>query len=402
MNSYRSTILLLFMCIWLMVFLTGCWNSKELSAISVVMALGIDAVDDQYEVSLQVVDPSKMSQNSPTERTPTIVFSKRADTIFEAIRKLTTESSRKMYMSHLKFVIFDEKTAKKGIKEPLDFLFRDHEVRPDFFLAVVRENSAKEAVTFVAPTEVLPAMDMYKALKNSEKAWAPTSAVNVKDLLQKFTEDGIEPVLTGIRLTNLEKGLTIDNVTKSPQHVKYFFTGIGVFKGDRLIDWMNDSQSKAFTYISNRVSSTVASIDCPNSKGKFVVEVIRSKTKMRPQIIDHEPHITLIVDAESNIGTVSCKADLRNEETFRDFQKSAKEHLERSLKEGIQNAQQMGSDIFGFGEAFHRKFPREWHRWKKDWSQKFQTLEVDIQLNYHLVRFGDITSPIDIGTHNQE
>ncbi|MGY5486911.1 Ger(x)C family spore germination protein [Paenibacillus sp. ALE2] len=402
MNSYRSTILLLFMCIWLMVFLTGCWNSKELSAISVVMALGIDAVDDQYEVSLQVVDPSKMSQNSPTERTPTIVFSKRADTIFEAIRKLTTESSRKMYMSHLKFVIFDEKTAKKGIKEPLDFLFRDHEVRPDFFLAVVRENSAKEAVTFVAPTEVLPAMDMYKALKNSEKAWAPTSAVNVKDLLQKFTEDGIEPVLTGIRLTNLEKGLTIDNVTKSPQHVKYFFTGIGVFKGDRLIDWMNDSQSKAFTYISNRVSSTVASIDCPNSEGKFVVEVIRSKAKMRPQIIDHEPHITLIVDAESNIGTVSCKADLRNEETFRDFQKSAKEHLERSLKEGIQNAQQMGSDIFGFGEAFHRKFPREWHRWKKDWSQKFQTLEVDIQLNYHLVRFGDITSPIDIGTHNQE
>lgn len=279
MNSYRSTILLMFMCIWLMVFLTGCWNSKELSAISVVMALGIDAVDDQYEVSLQVVDPSKMSQNSPMERTPTIVFSKRADTIFEAIRKLTTESSRKMYMSHLKFVIFDEKTAKKGIKEPLDFLFRDHEVRPDFYLAVVRENSAKEAVTFVAPTEILPAMDMYKALKNSEKAWAPTSAVNVKDLLQKFTEDGIEPVLTGIRLTNLEKGLTIDNVTKSPQHVKYFFTGIGVFKGDRLIDWMNDSQSKAFTYISNRVSSTVASIDCPNSKGKFVVEVIRSKQR---------------------------------------------------------------------------------------------------------------------------
>ncbi|KAF6606009.1 Ger(x)C family spore germination protein, partial [Paenibacillus sp. EKM208P] len=95
---------------------------------------------------------------------------------------------------------------------------------------------------------VLPAMDMYKALRLSEKAWAPTSAVNVKDILQKFTEDGIEPVLTGIRLTNLEKGLTIDNVTKSPQHVKYFFTGIGVFKGDRLIDWMDDSQSKAFTY----------------------------------------------------------------------------------------------------------------------------------------------------------
>ncbi|WKL01935.1 hypothetical protein Q0F98_37110 [Paenibacillus amylolyticus] len=117
-------------------------------------------------------------------------------------------------MSHLKFVIFDEKTASTGIKKPLDFLFRDHEVRPDFHLAIVRGSTAKDAVSFVAPTEVLPAMDMYKALKVSEKTWAPTSAVDVKDLLQRLTKEGIEPVLTGIRLNNLNKGLTIDNVKK--------------------------------------------------------------------------------------------------------------------------------------------------------------------------------------------
>ncbi|WP_444547184.1 Ger(x)C family spore germination protein [Paenibacillus polymyxa] len=132
-----------------------------------------------------------------------------------------------------------KKQQKKGIKEPLDFLFRDHEVRPDFYLAVVRENSAKEAVTFVTPTEVLPAMDMYKALKNSEKAWAPTSTVNVKDLLQKFTKDGIEPVLTGIRLTNLEKGLTIDNVTKSPNMLNIFSLELVFSRAiDLSIGWM--------------------------------------------------------------------------------------------------------------------------------------------------------------------
>lgn len=102
---------------------------------------------------------------------------------------------------------------------------------------------------------------------------------------------------------------------------------------------MDDSQSKAFTYISNRVSSTVASINCPNSKGKFVVEVIRSKVKIRPEIIDHESRISLIVDTESNIGTVSCNANLKNEETFRNLQETAKEHLEQSLKGGIRNAQ---------------------------------------------------------------
>lgn len=72
-------------------------------------------------------------------------------------------------------------------------------------LPLSEETRQSDTVTFVAPTEILPAMDMYKALRLSEKAWAPTSAVNVKDILEKFTEDGIEPVLTGIRLTNVEK-----------------------------------------------------------------------------------------------------------------------------------------------------------------------------------------------------
>ena len=395
MNSYRSTMSTVLVYILLMVVVTGCWNSKELNEISVVMAMGIDTVDDQYEISLQVVDPSQMSRNRAMERSPTIVFSSRASTLFEALRKLTTESSRKMYMSHLKFVIFDEDTAKKGIKKPLDFLFRDHEVRPDFHLAVVRGSSAKDAVTFVAPTEVLPAMDMYKALNVSEKTWAPTSAVNVKDLLQRLKKDGIEPVLTGIRLNNLDKGLNVDNVTKSPQHANYLFTGIGVFQGDRLIGWIEESKSKAFTYISNRVSSSVASIGCPNSEGKFAFEIIRNNVKIKPEIKDNEPSITLVVETEANIGEVACTADLKDDKTFNEFQEAARNEQEQILMEGIQKAQQIGSDIFGFGEALHQRFPREWHQWRGDWKQKFQKLEVKLDIHFHLNRVGKITNPID-------
>lgn len=378
-----------------MVFITGCWSSKELNEIAIVMAMGIDTVDDQYQISLQVVDPWQMSRNRPMERSPTIVFSERADTISEAIRKVTTESSRRMYMSHMKFVIFDEETAKKGIKESLDYLIRDPEVRPDFHLAIVRENSAKDAVTFVAPTEVVPAMDMYKALKMSEKTWAPTSAVNVKDILQRLKEEGIEPVLTGIRLKNIEKGLTVDNVTKSPQHANYIFTGIGVFKGDRLIGWMDPSNSKAFTYISNRVSSTVASVKCPHSKGKFVFEVIHNNVKVIPKIKDNEPQISIIVDTEANIGEIACPANIKDNQIFSDFQEAAREEQEQMLNEGISKAQELGSDIFGFGEALHQRFPREWRSWKGDWNEKFRKLEVNYNLRFHLERVGKITDSID-------
>ncbi|WKL05239.1 Ger(x)C family spore germination C-terminal domain-containing protein [Paenibacillus amylolyticus] len=37
-----------------------------------------------------------------------------------------------------------------------------------------------------------------------------------------------------------------------------------------------------------------------------------------------------------------------------------------------------------FGEAFHRKYPYEWHKWKEDWTRKFQHLQVDVNLRYRL------------------
>lgn len=402
MSLLRSATLKLLLCVLPLAFITGCWNSKELNELSVVMAMGIDSIGDQYEVSLQVVDPSQMTRNRSMERTPTLVFTSRSGTIFEAIRKVTKESSRQMYLSHLKFVIFDEATAKKGIQEPLDFLFRDHQVRPDFFTAVVRGHTAKEAVTFVSPTEVLPAMDMFKALKVSEKAWAPTSAVNVRDLLQIFTKEGIEPILTGIRLRDIEKGLTLENVSKSPDHANYSFTGIGVFRDDRLVGWMNDTESKAVTYISNRVSSTVAAVKCPISEGEFAVEVISSKVKIIPSIVEDRPKITIKAQVEANIGEMACIADLTDYNVTEALRKAASEELDFVFRAGIRRAQELGSDVFGFGEAFHRKYPRKWHSWKNNWDEEFRQLEVGIDIAYQLNRMGKILNPIELAEDNKE
>lgn len=137
-----------------------------------------------------------MSRNRGSDRSPVSIFSQKAPTLFEAIRKITTKSARKMYVAHIRLVIFDKQTARNGIKEPLDFLFRDHEVRPDFYMVVTKGTSAKDVVSFITPTEILPSIGMYKTLKVSEKVWAPTSAVKVTEMLKKLTKTGVEPVLT--------------------------------------------------------------------------------------------------------------------------------------------------------------------------------------------------------------
>lgn len=398
-NLFNVTKLTMLLCMCLsFVFLTGCWSRLELSELSVVLAMGVDTVEeDMYEVSVQLVDPSQMSRNRTSERSPAITFSERASTIFEAVRKITTKTSRKMYFSHLRLLIFDEKTAKSGIKDSLDLLFRDHEVRPDFYIAVARKVSARDILGFVSPTEVLPAMDFDKSLTISEKAWAPTAAVNVVDMLQILMQDGKEPVLTGLTITgDLKKGQTMNNVKNPLAFGEYKYFGLGVFREERLVGWLNESDSKVYNYLTNKVKSTVAVDKCPGSNKKFVVEVTEAKAKITPSVQNNMPLIKVSLYIKGTINEIHCKINLKDNKSIKELEKISTETFKKLIEDGVQTVQhKYGVDIFGFGEAFHRKYPKHWQAWKYEWNEKFKQLPVEVSVKYELNKVGKMISPVD-------
>lgn len=388
----RSATRLLTAWIVLALCLTGCWGSRELNSLSIVLAMGIDKIGEEYEVSVQIVDASQMTRNRLADRFPVVVYTIRAPTVLEALRRYTAESSRKLYFSHMRFVIFGEQIAKEGIRNAIDLLFRDFSIRPDFHVAIVRGNNAKSMLSLVTPTEILPAMDLYKSLKLSEREWAPSAAVNVLELMKVFSLEGMEPVLTGLRLTgDTEKSMSAENVKQPRTFGDYRYTGIGVLKGDRLVGWMNEKESKAFSYIQNRVSSTVARVPCPQSDGDFTVDLFYSKARIRPRVQDGRPSVYIRMDVQANIGEVGCRTDLKSQQAFLALQKAAGEGLEAVISNGIRRAQNdFGADIFGFGEQFHRSYPKQWRQWKADWNRRFRELPVEIDVHYQLRQFGKI------------
>ncbi len=395
MARYLRMGILIFLSILLLLPVVGCWSRKELNQLSIVLALGIDQAGEEYEVSVQFIDPSSMTRNRSSNRSPSSVFSERGTTIFEALRKITTKASRRMYVAHIRFIVFDEQTARKGIRESLDFLFRDHEVRPDFYMAVAKNCKAKDIIGFVSKSEVLPGMDMFKSLKTSEKVWSPTSAMNVKELMIKFSEDGVDPVLTGLSLIgNIERGKTADNAKNPISYGEFKYEGIGVFKEDRLVGWLDENDSRAFSYITNRISSSVGPVKCPGSDKWISIELTDSKVKVIPKIKDHKPVIRLNVKVESNISEVQCNLDISDPKEFKKLEESTKESLERILKNGINTVKNYGADIYGFGEAFHRRYPKQWHAWKDHWDEQFKdNLTCELEIEYQLNRTGKTINP---------
>lgn len=373
-----------------LLFLAGCWNRRELNDLAFAVAMSVDKSEDQYLVNVQVVDPGEVASKKGTSgRTPVTVYSEKGKHIFEAIRRMTTVTPRKLYFSHLQMCVISEEVAKEGIGEPLEFLSRDHEFRKDFYVVVAKRVKAEEILKNLTSLEKIPANKMQSSLRTSEKAWAPTVAVQLDRLIADLTSEGKNPVLTGIAIKgDPPKGETKENVERIDAFARMRFEDIAVFKKDKLIGWLNEKESKGYNYITNNIHGTVSMIDCPKS-GELVLEIIRSKTKVKGEVKQGKPTIDIYVDGEANVGEVACQMDLTQTQTIRELEQMANARNEEIVRSAVDKAKKLKVDIFGFGEVIHRSYPKKWKSLKKDWDEEqFVNAAVNVHSNFKIRRTG--------------
>lgn len=376
--------------------LSGCWSRRELNELSIAVALGLDAAPNQKVlVSVQIVNPAEIGQKKAgPEGSPVYVFQSEASSVYEALREMTTVMNRKVYLSHLRLVVFGEELAKRGISDQVDFLSRYHELRTDFYLIVAKQARAQDVLSVLTPEESIPANELYSSLDVAEQNWAVTSKMTLDKLIDDLTTPGISPALTGLEIEGpVKAGAGLGNIrtTESPTLLNY--DGIAVFRQDRLIGWLNTRESKGYHYISDKVNRTVIEDECPN--GRFEVELMRSKTKLVGKVRNGNPEIGIQVHAEGNVADLSCHEKMMKPGTVHDIERLTEQNIKEKIKEAVNAAQRRyHADIFGFGEAIRRADPKRWHKLKAGWDARFSKIDVQINVAVKIRRIGTITDSI--------
>ncbi|MFD0959196.1 Ger(x)C family spore germination protein [Paenibacillus chungangensis] len=371
------------------VLLTGCWNRRELNDLSIVAGLGIDKWKDKYMLTVQVVDPAEVAaKQGASGRSPVTTYSATGDTLFEAIRKMTTVTSRKLYFSHLRILVLGEELAREGIAETIDLWSRDPETRTDFYLLVARGMQAQKVLEVLTPMEKIPANKLMASLEVSEKAWAPTVSIQLDELITDIVSEGKQPVLTGVSiLGNQEEGTKMENVQTPKPAVNLIYKGIAVFKGDKLVGWLNAEESKGYSDLTNKLDSTIIELGCPEG-GKLAVEIIRANTKVKGKLRNGEPEVDIAIRSEANIADVECNIDLMDTEMISLLETKVEAAVKNHADYALKKARKLKSDIFGFGEAIHRAAPRYWRKHKEDWVEIFQHLPVNMHVEVKIRRLG--------------
>jgi len=379
--------------LFLTLFLSGCWDRRELNELGIAMAIGIDKIENEYVISAQVVVPSEVSMKGSTGRSAVTLYTAPGETVYEAIRKMTKNAPRKMYPGHLQILVINEDLAKEGIAESLELLSRDWELRSDFYVVVTKDITATEVLNVTTPIENIPANKMFNSLKTSEKNWAGTEGVILDELVTNLISDGKEAVLTGIRvLGNKETGTSKQNVESITPSTRIEYDNLAVFKGDQLVGWLNEEESRGYSDITNTVKKTVTSISCPK-EGKIIIDIFRFHSKIVGSINKGEPEVDIKIEAEGNIGEVLCSIDIMEPETIDKLEKIYEEEVKEIIHQTIESVQkQYQSDIFGFGEAIHRSNPKEWNEMKEHWDEKFSDLTVNVHIDMKIRRVGTVNN----------
>ncbi|HEU5138438.1 MAG TPA: Ger(x)C family spore germination protein [Bacillales bacterium] len=174
-----------------LLMLTGCWDRIEIEDRGFVTAIGIDLAetgsggkDPVYAVMSQLVVPTAVGKNqSQSGKTkPFFNLTGKGESIFKAIRSLSSKTSRTPFYEHNKLIIFSEQLAKKGdLESVLDLLLRDPESRRSSTV-LISKGRASEVLSVKPPNEKLPSMYIGSMSRNHFKNLSMYPPVKIGDI----------------------------------------------------------------------------------------------------------------------------------------------------------------------------------------------------------------------------
>ncbi|MBM7838764.1 spore germination protein KC [Alkalihalobacillus xiaoxiensis] len=375
-----------------LLLLSGCWDRWELNELSLIVGMAIDKDDTNYILTMQAMNPSEIaSQETGRGYAQAMNVQEKSETIHESLRKMVQKSPRRSFISQLKVLIISEEVAQEGLEHVLDFFFRDHEVRSDFYIVIARDNKASEILQVITPLETLPSQSIYDSIRFSLRSYSGTKAITMDELYQEMMAEGIEPTVMGITVEgDLEVGKTKENAETNQAAAKLRINGIALFQDNKLIDWFTEDYSKGLDYLTENISDSVTSIKCP-SGGELALESRKTKRELDVHLTNDTPSATYSFTIESSISEVDCQGlDLASSSDFAEIQSKAENEFRDSLLQTVQATQALKSDAFGIGQAIYRKYPTYWETHREDWPAIFAEMDIDVQVEINLTDSGSI------------
>ncbi|MDG0793862.1 Ger(x)C family spore germination protein [Cohnella ginsengisoli] len=387
--------------------LAGCWDRRELNELGITAATSVDRSDKEWIVTYQVIVPSAMWTGAggggaaSSSQSSVHVFTSRGSTIREAAGRANLEFTRQLYFSHTDVLVLGKEAAQHGISEVLDLFLRSFDSRETVLLTVT-DGEASKIMRKLVPPEKLPGRAIASILETAQKTSGRTPAVKIFDVARSIYSDSNAILVPEIGLRRVDGGNEkdlegVDAYKTTIVPTKLRLLRLGVFKGAKLVGWIDQEESYGLDWLNNRIKKSMIAFPCPGAKSEeehAVFQVRAAKTHVVPVKAKDTFQINVRVKAKGALSESSCTRSLTDPATVSAMEKQIEKVILDDIRLGWSAAQRMHADLAGFADKIHRKYPDAWQKAKQDWERQLEQVELNIRVQATLENTGMLNDTV--------
>ncbi len=380
----------------LLASLVGCWSSYEINRLAIVTLIGVDLTDNgDFKITASIVLPAGTAEPAPGGgklQTSVILASSTGKGMYDSLRKLSNALPKKIYWSHLQAIVIGEDVAKKKMLPVLDVMKRQHEFRDNVKILVSRGKAEK--ILGLKPL----LQGTLGAEVNGIVQFSQKTAMTLVNDLNHFSQDISSPTkdhITGEISPSFEKGVEFSKNGKSSSAVS--IRGIAVFKQNSFIGWMNREETRGVLFLTNKIRGGIMELPCSKNDSDTVsVQLLNAVTQKTPRIVNGEPVLNVNIRAEADIDEVTCPDFQITASQIEKWNTVLEEEIRTNVEHALQKGQkEWGTDIFLFGDAIYKKYPRVWKKLQPTWREEgLRNLKVNLNVYANIRRYGLIMDPL--------
>jgi len=398
---------------------TGCFDSREIDDQTYVIAIGFDnGKTSKLRMTLQYAIPINIGGGGESggggggegsEMVSTLTLE--CPSVYSGLNMVNNFVGKQVNLSHAKVIVFSEELAKDGRAAMLAReISRGREFRPTMIIAV-SECSPEEYLKSIKPKQETDPAKYYELKFRSYKYTGFTANTQLHFFNSCLGSYGIQPVATlvgvgGIEDTDdfsienstaLSKGRTMalegdyiaGNLPKVGD-IKGEAMGLVVFNGPHLAGKLDGEETCMYLIAIGEFNNNYTTFIDPKRDDLYVV--VRLSQSRKPEydvkMVGDIPEIGLSLKLECDL--LSVQSAFNYEDTEREvleqwIEKSLTESMTRFLK---RTAQEMNSDICGFGTKIKSKFATQ-KQWEEfEWLSRYKDARFNVKVDVKIRRPG--------------
>lgn len=352
--------------------IAGDWTRVEAEEMAVGLSFIYDKSDKGYRIIGEFLDVSHSNDPQQSQISRSLIMEFEARSPAEALQQ-NLQLEKALYGTHNRVRFFTEKMAQYGIEPIQDFFFREFYLDQRPIMMVVKNEDP--LLLFQAETGLSDQVGgyIYALSRLKEERSTLTTFVTTLDFAKDLYKEGKQPIMGVVEVKENKINFDEDvkeEEEKKPKKYVMDFEGLAVFKEDKLVGYLDGQEAIAYNLISDTVRQAYIAI--PVSGGNISIYVMESKSQVNTEYLGEDVNINIKIKTRLAIAENMSDYNISENKELKKAEKDINHFIQTRIKEAIQKVQtEFKSDIFGFGDYFHKDYPKKWKTIKHKWDDEY-------------------------------